>query len=131
MSTHGTSPGEDGDTLSPAIQDRLWPELDGRVGDVWVEKSAASAFFPGRSQLPEVLASKRVDTVLIAGTVTSVCCESSAREASTLGYRVVMVADGNADVHDVPHNATLRTIYSSFGDVRPTAEMIDLIGLHP
>ena len=31
-----------------------------------------------------------------AGTVTNVCCESSARDASTLGYRVVMVADANA-----------------------------------
>lgn len=114
-----------------AIGDRLWPELDGRAADVWVEKSAASAFFPGHSQLPEVLASKGVDTVLIAGTVTSVCCESSARDASTLGYRVVMVADGNADVQDEPHNATLRTIYRSFGDVRPTAEILDLIGPHP
>ncbi len=110
-----------------AIQDRLYPELDGRAADVWVEKSAASAFFPGRSPLPEVLASREVDTVLIAGTVTSVCCESSARDASTLGYRVVMVADGSADVQDEPHNATLQTIYRSFGDVRPTAEMLDLI----
>jgi nicotinamidase-related amidase len=112
-------------------QDRLWPELDGRAADVWVEKSGVSAFFPGRSQLPEVLASKGVDTVLITGTVTSVCCESSARDASTLGYRVVMVADGNADVHDEPHNATLRSIYRSFGDVRPTAELLELLGTHP
>jgi nicotinamidase-related amidase len=114
-----------------ALKDRLFPALDAHAADVWVEKSAASAFFPGRSPLPELLASRGVDTVLIAGTVTSVCCESSARDASTLGYRVVMVADGNADLHDEPHNATLRTIYRSFGDVRPTTDLLDLIGPPP
>jgi nicotinamidase-related amidase len=54
--------------------------------------------------------------------VTNVCCESSARDASTLGYRVIMVADANAARRDQDHNATLHTIYRSFGDVRPTAE---------
>lgn len=61
------------------------------------------------------------------GTVTNVCCESSARDASTLGYRVIMVADANAAARDQDHNATLHTIYRSFGDVRPAAEVIGMI----
>jgi nicotinamidase-related amidase len=96
---------------------------------VWAEKSAASAFFPGRSTLPASLAERDVDTVLLTGTVTSVCCESTARDAATLGYRVVFVADGTADGWDRVHNATLRTIYRSFGDVRPTADVLTLIGV--
>ncbi len=52
------------------------------------------------------------------------CCESSARDACTLGYRVIMIADANATGRDCDHNATLRTIYRSFGDVRPTAEVL-------
>lgn len=111
------------------LPERLWPALAARPDDVWVEKSSASAFFPGRSPLPDVLAARGMDTVLITGTVTSVCCESSARDASTLGHRVVMVADGNADGRDAAHNATLRTIYRSFGDVRPTAEVLEILGL--
>ncbi|WP_210435506.1 isochorismatase family protein [Saccharopolyspora sp. ASAGF58] len=68
-----------------------------------------------------------IDTVLITGTVTNVCCESSARDASTLRFRVIMTADGNAAGRDEEHNATLHTIYRSFGDVRPTAEVVAML----
>ena len=69
-----------------------------------------------------------MDTVLIAGTVTNVCCESSARDAAALGLRVVFLADATAAPTDAIHNATLLTIYRSFGDVRPVAEVIGLLG---
>lgn len=109
------------------LSGRLWPGLATRPGDTFVEKSAPSAFFPGRCSLPDILEEHRIDTVLVTGTVTQVCCESSARDASTLGYRVVMVADANATGRDQDHNATLATIYRSFGDVRPTAEVLAMI----
>lgn len=38
-----------------------------------------------------------------------------------------MVADANAARRDEDHNASLYTVYRSFGDVRPTVEVIDLI----
>jgi hypothetical protein len=38
-----------------------------------------------------------------------------------------MVADANATVSDAVHNATLFTVYRSFGDVRPTDEVLGLI----
>jgi nicotinamidase-related amidase len=111
------------------LRERLWPELDAWADDVWAEKSASSAFFPGRSTLPADLVDRDVDTLLITGAVTSVCCESTARDAATLGYRVVFVADGTADVEDSAHNATLRTIYRSFGDVRSAAEVLGMIAI--
>lgn len=106
---------------------RLCPELEHRAGDVFVEKSAASAFFPGLCPLPELLHARGAETVIVAGTVTNVCCESSARDARALGFRVIMAADANAARTDAEHNATLHVIYRSFGDVRPTAEILDLI----
>lgn len=106
---------------------RLWPDLEIGDLDVFAEKSAFSAFFPGRCPLPELLEQRNIDTVLITGTVTNVCCESSARDASTRGFRVIMVADANAARRDRDHNATLHTIYRSFGDVRPTSEVLDMI----
>lgn len=109
------------------LRERLWHEFDVSDADLLVEKSAPSAFFPGRSPLSALLRERGIDTVLITGTVTNVCCESSARDASTLGYRVVMVADANAARRDQDHNATLYTVYRSFGDVRPTGEVIGLI----
>lgn len=114
-----------GGTGSP--RERLFPELDAQADDVWAEKSAPSAFFPGRSTLPAALVARNVDTVLVTGTVTSVCCESTARDAAALGHRVVFVADGTADVRDSVRDATLRTVYRSFGDVRPTTEVLELI----
>jgi ureidoacrylate peracid hydrolase len=109
------------------LADRLWHEFEVHQDDLLVEKTAASAFFPGRCPLPALLESLDINTVLITGTVTNVCCESSARDASTLGYRVIMVADANAARRDLDHNATLYTIYRTFGDVRSTADVIDLI----
>src|SRR5689334_2529329 len=47
--------------------------------DIFATKTGASAFFPGKSNLAGQLERLEVDTVLIAGAVTNVCCESSAR----------------------------------------------------
>ncbi|GAA3381112.1 cysteine hydrolase [Streptomyces sannanensis] len=112
---------------SGPLPDRLWHGFTLGINDLLVEKSAPSAFFPGRCTLSELLRERGIDTVLITGTVTNVCCESSARDAWTLGYRVVMVADANATRRDQDHNATLHTIYRSFGDVRPTEDVLTLI----
>lgn len=112
---------------SGPLRQRLWHEFEVSDDDLLVEKSAASAFFPGRSPLPAALAARDIDTVLITGAVTNVCCESSARDAKTLGYRVVMVADANAARRDEDHNASLYTVYRSFGDVRTTEDVIGLI----
>ncbi|MEV0666398.1 isochorismatase family protein [Actinomadura luteofluorescens] len=109
------------------MAERLWRDFTVHADDLLVEKSAASAFFPGRCPLPDLVERRGIDTVLITGTVTNVCCESSARDASTLGFRVIMVADANAARRDQEHNATLHTIYRTFGDVRPTSEVVDMI----
>jgi len=107
--------------------ERLWAGLDTAREDLWAEKSASSAFFPGRSPLPALLDARAIETVLIAGTVTNVCCEASARDAATLGYRTIVLADANAGVNDASHNATLTTIYRSYGDVRPVADVLRMI----
>ena len=107
------------------VRDRLWPELEAADGDVYAEKSTPSAFFPGRSDLPQQLT--RIDTLLVTGTVTNVCVEGTVRDASALGYRIVVVADACAARRDQDHNATLHTVYRIFGDVRPTAEVLELI----
>ena len=55
------------------LRERLWHELEVSDADLLVEKSAPSAFFPGRSPLPGILAERGIDTVVITGTVTNVC----------------------------------------------------------
>ncbi|MBM3548610.1 MAG: cysteine hydrolase [Alphaproteobacteria bacterium] len=110
------------------LPSRLWPALKHDPADLFFEKEGASAFFPGQCDLPGMLRVHGISTVLIAGTVTNVCCESSARDANAGGFRVIFLADANAARRDQDHNATLYTIYRSFGDVRTTAEVVEMIG---
>ncbi|MFE0015425.1 isochorismatase family protein [Mesorhizobium sp. NPDC059054] len=112
---------------SGSVRDRLWPELKVGDDDLLIEKHHYSAFFPGSSTLLQQLQARNIDTVLITGTVTNICCESSARDAHALGLRVIMVADANAARRDEDHNATLHNIYRSFGDVRTCQEVLALI----
>jgi nicotinamidase-related amidase len=112
---------------SGRIADRLTVHAEVHAGDLMAEKRFASAYFPGSSSLPDQLEARGVDTLVVAGTVTNVCVESTVRDASTLGLRVVLVADACAGVDDASHNATLRTVYRSFGDVRSTDEVVGLL----
>ena len=95
----------------------LYPDLDVRPGDETVLKYRYSAFLPGASDLPDRLRAGGYDTVVITGTLTNVCCESSARDAMMLNFRTIMVSDANAARTDAEHNATLASIYTVFGDV--------------
>jgi nicotinamidase-related amidase len=108
-------------------RERVWGELATEARDLFVEKTAPSALFPGHCPLHEMLQERGIDTVLVAGTLANVCCEATARDASTLGYRTIMVADANAARRDQDLNATLYTIYRSYGDVRSTADLVALI----
>jgi ureidoacrylate peracid hydrolase len=102
----------------------LWSELDVRPDDPIVEKNRFSAFIQGSSNLAEVLRERGLDTLLITGTLTGVCCESTARDAMMLNFKTVMVSDGNAAVTDEDHNASLTSFYLTFGDVMSTDEVI-------
>jgi len=110
---------------------RVDPSLDVAPDDLVVEKTARSAYSPGSSDLPALLAARDVDTLVVTGTVTNVCVEDTVRDASTAGLRVILVADACAAMRDRDHNATLHVVHRSYGDVRPTAEVLDLIAGRP
>jgi len=99
---------------------QLHPGLEVKPEDEVVQKYRFSAFVQGASDLPQRLRAQGYDTVLITGTVTNVCCESSARDAMMLNFKTIMVSDANAARTDEEHNATLSTFYALFGDVMDT-----------
>ena len=105
----------------------LWAALEVRPEDPIVEKNRFSAFIQGSSNLAEVLRARGLDTVLITGTVTNTCCESTARDAMMLNFKTVMVTDGNAASNDDEHNAALRAFYLQFGDIMSTDMLIDCL----
>ena len=104
---------------------QLWPGLDVQPQDEIVKKYRYSAFMPGTSDLPERLWARGFDTVLITGTVTNVCCESSARDANMTNFRTIMVSDGNAASTQEEHDAALAAFYNIFGDVMDTDMIIE------
>lgn len=95
----------------------LHEDLEVRPEDIHATKKRFTAFIPSVSDLPEKLAARGIKNVLIGGTVTNFCCETSARDAMMLDYRVVMVSDCNAARHEEDHSAGFTSLYQSFGDV--------------
>lgn len=106
---------------------QLWPELDVSPRDVKVNKGRFAAFIPGTCDLHSLLQQRGIDTLIVTGTVTNVCCESTARDAMQLNYKVVFVSDGTAAFSDRAHNATLENMWLMFADVMTTEEVIATI----
>lgn len=116
------------ETFAPGAEGhKLWAGLDVLPQDLIVRKSRFGAFAPGSSDLHEILSGRGVDTLIITGTATQVCCESTARDAMMMNYKVFFIADGNATFSDQEHNATLSAMAHTFCDVIDTDAMIGVI----
>ncbi len=113
------SPGSEGHAL--------WPGLDVRPEDLIVRKRRFGAFAPGASDLHAILSGRGVDTLIITGTASQVCCESTARDAMMLNYKVFFVEDGNATFSDAEHNATLSAMAHTFCDVIQSDTLITMV----
>jgi len=103
---------------------QLWPELEVAPSDHIVEKTRFGAFVPGASGLHELLQLHHIDTLIITGTLSNCCCESTARDAMQMNYKVIFVSDANAALTDAAHNATLENMATLFADVMSTAEVL-------
>lgn len=106
---------------------RLWPEMQVEPVDLIVQKNRFSAFLPQACPLAGMLSERGIDTAVVAGALTNVCCESSARDAMMMNFRTIMVADANAARSDEEHLATLITFVQVFGDVRSTDEVVGML----
>jgi ureidoacrylate peracid hydrolase len=116
------------DTFTPGSDSHaLWPGLDVRPQDLKVRKDRFGAFAPGASDLHAILQDRGIDTLIITGTATQVCCESTARDAMMLNYKVFFVDDGNATFSDTEHNATLSAMAHTFCDVIGSEELIGMM----
>ena len=115
-------------SLSPGGKGyEIFPDLKIEPVDLIVVKNRYSAFIQGSSNIEAVLRERGLDTLLITGTVTNVCCESTARDAMMRNFKTVMVTDGNAANTDEDHNAALANFYLTFGDIMSTDLAIDCL----
>lgn len=103
--------------------EQIWQDLDVRDTDLVVRKNRYSCLTPGSSMLQSVLSSHGIRNVLIGGTKTNICCESTTRDAMMLDYNVVMVEDCNAALSDEEHRSALENVIQQFGDVMTVDEV--------
>lgn len=65
--------------------------------------------------------------MVIAGALTDVCCEASARDAFSCGFRVIMLCDACIGSSPEAHANALAAVFRNFGDVRTSEEVIELL----
>jgi ureidoacrylate peracid hydrolase len=106
---------------------QLWEGLDRSDTDLVIDKHRFSGFTHGTSDLHAALQQRGIDTVIISGTLTNCCCESTARDAMQNNYRVIMAADANAALTDEEHAATLHILAMVFADLRSASELVELL----
>lgn len=102
----------------------LWSELDIGENDLTCEKDRFSPFSPGASNLDETLRRAGISHLVVAGTLTDVCCECTVRDAMMLNYHVTAVEDANAAGSDEDHLRGLTTIARLFADITTTDTLI-------
>ena len=106
---------------------RIYGELTVAPGDLATTKNRYSALIGQSSNLGSLLKQHNIDTLLIAGTKTNVCCECTARDAMMLDYKVVMLSDCTAALSDGEHLATLENVIQQFGDVMTSDEVLRIL----
>jgi biuret amidohydrolase len=99
--------------------------------DVLLDKPRHGAF--QSTDLELILRSRGINTVIISGIATSVCCDTTAREAVSRDFRVLFLSDGTATA-DMPgasaaelRKATLATLSFLFAQVLTVDEMMQKI----
>jgi ureidoacrylate peracid hydrolase len=92
-------------------------------GELVFTKHRYSAFKD--TELNAYLRAQRVENLILAGTTSNVCVESTARDAYMMDYHVVFLSDASATYQAEAHEATLANIRRAFGIVASTDEVIE------
>ncbi|MFC3866840.1 N-carbamoylsarcosine amidohydrolase [Alcaligenes aquatilis] len=110
-----------------AHNSHIVPELAPAPGEFIVRKNVPSAFFG--TPLAAWLTQRGVQTLLVAGAVTSGCVRSSVVDAMQLGFRPLVVSDCVGDRAIGPHEANLFDMRQKYATVATREEAMKLIGL--
>lgn len=110
-------------TWGAKVMDALAP----RPEELTIEKCRYSAFY--NTNLEILLRNRGITTLILAGVVTNVCVESTARDAWHRDFDLLVVSDATAGYAKDLHEGALTNIAHLCGAVRPTEEVIRLLGM--
>ena len=100
------------------------PQLTPQDGDVVLTHQRVGGF--SASQLDIILRSRGIDTVLFVGVATNASVESTARQASDLGYRTIVVADACSAADPGAHDAAVASL-GLLAEITTTAEAVQAL----
>lgn len=100
--------------------------LEPREGETVIDKEYASAFFG--TALSSLLASQRIDAVVIGGVSTSGCIRATAVDSMQHGVIPLVVRDACGDRHPGPHDAALFDLEAKYADVIGLEEAVAIVG---
>jgi len=109
----------------------LYREMLVADGDIVIDKYRYGALSCPAGNLRRTLEALGMEMILITGTLTNCCCETTAREANLAGYKVIVVSDATATLTDEEHNAALLNLRLNFADVRTADELQSMISACP
>ena len=107
----------------------LHKDLDIQDNDILLNKPKFGAFYG--TDLETMLRYRAIDTVIITGIATNICCETTAREAIVRDFRVFFLSDGTAtyDIGDQSaeqlQTATCTTLGFAFAQICTVSEIIE------
>ncbi len=101
------------------------PQLSPAPGELIVRKTVPSAFFA--TSLAPWLTQRGVQTLVVAGCVTSGCVRASVVDAMSFGFRPLVLSDCVGDRAIGPHNANLFDIEQKYASVMTRDEALSAI----
>jgi len=104
-----------GKCIEGSPESEIHAELAPRPSEKVVLKHRYSAFY--NTDLETVLRCLKVEDLVITGTMTNMCCESTARDAYYRDYRVFIPADGTGTISEEMHLASLLNLAFGFAFV--------------
>ncbi len=113
---------------------KLHPGVRVEPGDILLLKPRYGSF--AGTDLDLILRSNGIDSIIITGICTNICCETTAREAAMRDYHVFFTSDGTETfpVGDLTveqiKTATLTTLGLAFAKIVSVEEIIALIRRH-
>ena len=106
----------------------LHPAMDVAPSDRVIDKYRYGALMCPAQALPRTLTELGAEMLVLAGTLTNVCVESTARDANMAGWRVIVAEGACAAVTDAEHEAALLNLRLNFADVKDATELAGMFG---
>lgn len=101
------------------------PRLERREEETVILKKGASAFFG--TNLPSILVSQGVDTIVLCGATTSGCIRATAIDLLQYGYPTLVPRECVGDRAQEPHEANLVDIQAKYADVVPIEDALSYL----